>query len=68
MKRIFLVFAVAVAFALLAISQRRGSDVSLPLAKTESEKKILAVLDEMQRTGKTYLSVPVADGRFRTAS
>jgi len=35
-----------------------------PLAKDEAEKKILAVLDEMDAKGKTYLSVPASDGRW----
>jgi predicted O-methyltransferase YrrM len=47
--------------------QRRGaltSNEALPMGKTEGEKKILSVLDEVQKTKKTYLSVPVADGRM----
>jgi predicted O-methyltransferase YrrM len=35
-----------------------------PLAKDEGEKRILAVLDEMDTKGKTYLSVPASDGRW----
>jgi caffeoyl-CoA O-methyltransferase len=35
-----------------------------PIAKSENEKKVLAVLDEMESAGKTYLSVSAADGRM----
>jgi predicted O-methyltransferase YrrM len=35
-----------------------------PAANTESERKVLAVLDEMRRTGKTYLSVDEGTGRM----
>jgi predicted O-methyltransferase YrrM len=31
--------------------------------RTDSEKRILSVLDEMRAAGKTYLSVPPEDGR-----
>jgi predicted O-methyltransferase YrrM len=47
-----------------AEAQRRRPDLPLPLARTETEKKILAVLDDMRRNNRTYLSVPVADGRM----
>jgi predicted O-methyltransferase YrrM len=33
------------------------------LAKTETEKRTLAVLEEMLKSHQTYLSVPVQDGR-----
>jgi predicted O-methyltransferase YrrM len=42
---------------------RNPEDTALPLARTEPEKRILSVLDEMRKSGKTYLSVPVSDGR-----
>ena len=35
-----------------------------PIAKGEKEKKVLAVLDEMESAGKTYLGVSAADGRM----
>lgn len=35
-----------------------------PLAKTEAERKILAVLDQARSSGDVYLEVPVADGRM----
>lgn len=37
---------------------------NLPLAGSEAEKRILAVLDEMAREGRLYASVPVSDGRM----
>jgi caffeoyl-CoA O-methyltransferase len=44
--------------------QRRAPDTTqLPPARDEGEKKILSVIDTMNRTGATYLSVPIADGR-----
>ena len=44
--------------------QSRSSDATpLPLARTEPEKKILSLLDEMRQSGRIYLSVPVSDGR-----
>jgi predicted O-methyltransferase YrrM len=49
-------------------AQRRGfgrTDTSAaPLAKNEAEKKILGVLEAIVREQKTYLSVPMADGRM----
>jgi len=56
-----------------ASAQRRGPGRSFgprasyeapPLAKTDREKQILAVLDEIQAAGRTYASVPVSDGRL----
>jgi predicted O-methyltransferase YrrM len=49
-----------------ACAQRRGmrSAQNLPQGNSEGEKAILSILDEMQRTGATYLSVPVSDGRM----
>jgi predicted O-methyltransferase YrrM len=35
-----------------------------PLAKTESEKRILAVLAKVNDSGRTFASVPPADGRM----
>jgi predicted O-methyltransferase YrrM len=35
-----------------------------PAAKTASEKRVLGVLDEMERAGKTYLSVGALEGRM----
>src|SRR5262245_18005270 len=61
-----MIVSMVLAAALSSPSQRRepGSDATpLPLAKTEAEKKIRSVLDEMRQSGRIYLSVPVTDGR-----
>src|SRR5262245_10343301 len=42
---------------------REFSSASPSLAKTEVEKKILTVLEEMLKSQRTYLSVPVQDGK-----
>lgn len=67
MKRTTLLISVALAMASVVLSQRRGprspEATALPLAKTDAEKRILSVLEEMQKSGRTYLSVPVSDGR-----
>lgn len=46
--------------------RRRGGaeEATLPLANSDNEKRILSVLDQVRETGKTYLSVPIADGRM----
>jgi caffeoyl-CoA O-methyltransferase len=53
------------------LAQRRGFRggfggrmESLPQANSDAEKKILGVLDEMQRAGGVYLNVPASDGRM----
>lgn len=57
-----------VAAAVLVLAQRRAGRADgyekPPLGKTESEKKILAVLDEARRAGRVHLEVPVTDGRM----
>src|SRR5437762_12324167 len=35
----------------------------LPAARDEGERKVLSVIETMKKTGATYLSVPVSDGR-----
>ncbi|MBL8178299.1 MAG: O-methyltransferase [Bryobacterales bacterium] len=51
--------------ALPVCAQRGNRDPgTLPLANSEAEKRILAVLDEARQSGKLYLSVPIADGRM----
>jgi len=66
-KHTFLVAGIVLSLALVSFSQRRGSrELNLsnpPLAKTEAEKKVLGVLDEMVKSGQTYLGVPMPDGR-----
>ena len=52
----------------VALGQRRfgqsSATSSLPAANSEMEKKVLSIIDEVQRTGGTYLSVDVSDGRM----
>ena len=67
MKRAFVVLFVLLAMAWVALSQGPGAGGSHPpsasLAKTEVEKRILTVLDEMVKDHQTYLSVPMQDGK-----
>jgi caffeoyl-CoA O-methyltransferase len=64
-----LVAAAAIAFAASAMvfAQRFGrrprAMENPPLAKTEAEKKILAVLEQARNAGEVYLQVPVESGR-----
>ena len=46
--------------------QAKGGEInsaSSSLAKSEAEKKILTVLEEMVKSQRTYFSVPVPDGK-----
>jgi predicted O-methyltransferase YrrM len=43
---------------------RATANDSLPVGQTGQEKKILSVIEEMRAAGKTYLSVPIADGKM----
>ena len=67
MKRTFAIVSIVLAVALVAFSQRRalpGYDPSKPpLANTEAEKTILAVLDDIVKSHQAYLNVPMQDGR-----
>lgn len=67
MKRTFGILGIILAMSVVTLSQRRGTSSPPgsrpPLAKTEAEKRILAVLDEMVKSHRTYLSVPIQDGR-----
>jgi predicted O-methyltransferase YrrM len=67
MKRTFIIIGILLEMAVLSFSQQREMSefppLTPPLAKTEAEKRILAVLDEMAKTHQTYLSVPMQDGR-----
>jgi predicted O-methyltransferase YrrM len=58
-------FAGMLVAAGIALSQKRGDygASNPPLARTESEKRILAVLDGIVKQHHTYLSVPIEDGR-----
>ncbi|MBI1786524.1 MAG: class I SAM-dependent methyltransferase [Acidobacteria bacterium] len=64
MKLTAILTGLALATALVAVAQRRAAPSSPPLAKNEAEKRILGVLDEIVKSGKTYLSVPQQDGRM----
>jgi predicted O-methyltransferase YrrM len=66
MKHTLIGMGILLAMAVVTRSQEAGMSESPsltpPLAKTEAEKSILAVLDEMAREHQTYLSVPRPDG------
>lgn len=63
--RIGITLGVVAVVALLAWGQRRRPGaVALPVANTEAEKRILAVLDDAVKKGETYQNVPVTDGRM----
>ena len=71
MRRTLTIMAVLLVVAIPAACQRRGGrgarpggELSPPLAKTEAEKRILAVLDDAVKAGELYANVPVADGRM----
>src|SRR5215204_3905633 len=72
--RAFLAVLLALFFArhdFFAHAQSRGQRGSIapdtqspPLGKSTSEKKILAVLDDLDRNQRSRLTVPVEDGRL----
>ena len=72
MTRGLLVFALMFVMTFDASGQRRGGrsaaapsgDQYPPVAKSESEKRILQTLDEMVKAGELYANVPSADGRM----
>jgi caffeoyl-CoA O-methyltransferase len=72
MKRSWIALIAMVSICLVAAAQRRGggrgaapgSDAYPPLARTESEKRILATLDGATKAGALYANVPAADGRL----
>lgn len=67
MRRILLTAGLVMGLAFMAAGQRRGRfspPENPPSAKTETEKRILATLDDIVKSHQTYLSVPVADGRM----
>jgi len=68
MKRTLITFGILLALAIVVSAQRRGmreyNTSNPPLGKTEAEKKILAVLDDIVTSHRTYLSVPMTDGRM----
>jgi len=63
-----LIVAAAVLAAAVAIAQSRGrrpfDGARPPLAHNETEKRILSTLEEIRRSGRTWASVPDADGRM----
>lgn len=71
MKRTLTVSALLCALIVAAAGQRRGargpvpsSESRPPLAKSESEKRILQVMDEIVGSGVLYANVPASDGRM----
>lgn len=71
MKCAFTVAGVVLAAAAVVSAQGPGGRGRLlssidkpPLARTGTEKKILAALDRMVQAGEMYLNVPVEDGRM----
>ena len=71
MKRTATIIAIVLAVTLGAAGQRRGSkgtapesEQNPPLAKTESEKRILATMNEVVKAGELYANVPAVDGRM----
>jgi len=68
MKRTILIATIALTVISTGLAQRRfrgrytdGSNP--PLAKTEAEKRILGVLEDIVRSGSMYANVPLNDGR-----
>ena len=66
MKRMIPVIGVLLAVASVGLPQERSTDEPFPsnppVAGTEAEKKILAIMDHMMKFHQTYLSVPPQDG------
>jgi caffeoyl-CoA O-methyltransferase len=70
--RVLVVAGLVLATGVVAFGQRgmrggfRGgyATATLPQGNSEAEKKILAVLDQAQKSGALYANVPVADGRM----
>jgi predicted O-methyltransferase YrrM len=67
LQRACVITGIVLTLTFVALSQRRGrrgfDSSSPPLAKTEAEKTILAVLDGIVKNHQDYLSVPLEDGR-----
>ncbi|MBI3698701.1 MAG: class I SAM-dependent methyltransferase [Acidobacteria bacterium] len=71
MKRTVAILALVLAVTVAAAGQRGGargpapsSEQNPPLAKTETEKRILSSLDDIVKAGELYANVPAADGRL----
>jgi predicted O-methyltransferase YrrM len=67
MKRMRITVGILLAAAASVAGQwrtpRELETANPPMARTEAEKRILNVMDEMARQRRTYLSVPMTDGR-----
>ncbi len=63
-----MILAAAMVVAAAAVAQprwRRSMEgAKPPLANNATEKRILSVIEEVRRTGRTWASVPDADGRM----
>ncbi len=63
------IVALSLAAAVLVSAQRRGpfrrtpETEARPLPKDDAEKRILDVIEQAEREGRLFASVPVADGR-----
>jgi caffeoyl-CoA O-methyltransferase len=69
MRKTLFIGGLVLLTACMVWCQRRGgfrgySRQSLPMANSEAEKRVLAVLDQAQSAGETYLNVAVNDGRM----
>lgn len=74
MKRPLIIVGIAVALVLAGVTVFMDLDdvifplsspaLAAPSAKTENEKRVLDVLNDMRKNGKTYLSVGEEDGRM----
>ena len=67
MKRNIIIAGVLLPFLFVGFSQRCGAaepqKLNTQVADTDAEKRILAVLSKMVTSHKTYLSVPIQDGK-----
>lgn len=70
LRRFVLTSAAALLGVRSAPAQRRGSRVGLgsetapPVPKSETEKTVLATIEQMVRNGELYANVPTQDGRM----
>jgi predicted O-methyltransferase YrrM len=67
MKRNIIIAGVLLPFLFVGFSQQCGAaepqKLNTQVADTDAEKRILAVLSRMVTSHKTYLSVPIQDGK-----
>jgi len=69
MERTLILLIVLVGVSVFASAQQRGRGAApgsdeYPLARSDSEKRILATIVAATKAGALYRNVPVADGRF----